>query len=77
MDYGSGPYIVTIPAGMTRVPFDIPINNDDILEEDEDFTLTIDPNSLPTGVTPGDPDQATVTIVNDDSMLSLFTFFLS
>ena len=77
MDYGSGPYTVTFPAGETSVPFDIPINDDSILEDDENFMITIDPNSLPTGVTPGNPNQATVTIVNDDSKLSLFAFLLS
>ena len=53
---------------MTSVPFDIPINNDDIFEGNENFMLTIDPNSLPTDVsfTVGSPDQATVTIVDDD-----------
>ena len=50
---------------MTRVPFDIPINNDDIYEINENLTLTIDP-SLPTGVSVGTPGQATVTIVDDD-----------
>ena len=65
MDYGSGPYIVTIPAGMTRVPFDVPITDDGIQEGNEDFMLTINP-SLPTGVTVGSPDQATVTIVDDE-----------
>ena len=50
---------------MTSVPFDIPINNDMVLEGNENFTLTIDSSSLPpTGVTVGDPDQATVTIVD-------------
>ena len=53
---------------MTSVPFDIPIINDMILEDDENFTITIDP-SLPTGVTVGTPDQATVTIVDEDSKL--------
>ena len=66
MDYGSGPYTVTFPAGVTSVPFDIPINNDMILESSEDFTLTINPFSVPTGVTVGNPNQATVTIVDDD-----------
>ena len=52
---------------MTSVPFDIPINDDGILEGSETFMLTIDPNSLPpTGVTVGSPDQAIVTIVDDD-----------
>ena len=68
MDYGSGPYTVTVPAGTTMIPFDIPINNDSILESNEDIMLTIDPISLPpTGVTVGIPDHATVTIVEVDS----------
>ena len=67
MDYGSGPYTVTFPAGMTSASFDIPINNDMISEGSENFTLTIDPSSLPpTGVSVGSPDQATVIIGDDD-----------
>ena len=69
MDYDSGPYNVTIPAGQTTVTFDVPINNDNILEGNENFTLTINEPSLPTGVTRGDPGQATVTIVDDDRKL--------
>ena len=65
MDYDSGPYSVTIPAGQTTTTFDVPINNDDILEGNENFTLTINEPSLPTGVTRGDPGQATVTIVDN------------
>ena len=73
MDYGSGPYIVTFPAGTTSVPFDVPINDDMILEGFEDFILTIDPDSLPsTDFSVGDPGQATVTIVDaGDSELLL------
>ena len=66
MDYGSGPYTVTFPAGVTIVPFNIPINDDNIFEGNEDFMLTIDPSSLPTGGTVGNPGQATVTIVDND-----------
>ena len=68
MDYVSGPYTVTFSAGMTSVPFNIPINNDNVFEGDENFMLTIDPNSLPNdvSVTVGSPDQATVTIVDND-----------
>ena len=54
---------------MTSVPFDIPINNDGIYESNENFTLTINPSSLPTDVTVGDPGEATVTIVDDDRKL--------
>ena len=67
MDYGSGPYTVTFPAGTTMVPFSVSIIDDMIFEGNENFTLTIDPTSLPpTGVSVGSPDQATVTIVDDD-----------
>ena len=68
MDYDSGPYTVTFPAGMTSASFDIPIINDTIFEGNETFMLTIDPASLLTNVdvTVGSPDQATVTIVDDD-----------
>ena len=67
MDFTSGPYTVTIPAGQTTATFDIPITDDTMLEGNENFMLTIDPSSLPNGVTHGDPDQATVTIVDNDS----------
>ena len=65
MDYTSGPYTVTIPAGVTMVAFNVPINDDMILEGDENFMLTID-ETLPDGVTRGTPPEATVTIVDDD-----------
>ncbi|XP_065884189.1 uncharacterized protein [Dysidea avara] len=73
VDYDSGPYTVTFPAGVTRVPFDIPINNDSILENDEDFTVTINPSSLPADITRGDPGSATVTIVDDDPVTVNFS----
>lgn len=46
--------------------FDVPINDDMILEADEKFTLTIDDTKLPDNVTVGDPSTAIVTIINDD-----------
>ena len=66
MDYTSGPYTFTISAGDTMVAFDVPIIDDNILERNEDFMLTINSTSLPDGVTPGNPYVATVTIVDDD-----------
>ena len=65
MDYTSGPYTVTFPAGSTTATFNVPITDDMILEELENFMLTIN-SSLPTGVTRGTPSEATVTIVDDD-----------
>ena len=76
MDYTSGPYTVKFPARDTTATFNIPINNDDILEGDETFMLTIDP-SLPTGVKLGTPSEATVTIMNDDCELIQIYMILS
>ena len=65
MDYTSGPYIVTFPAGITIASFGVPITDDMILEIDENFMLAIN-SSLPNGVTVSAPSDATVIIVNDD-----------
>ena len=67
MDYTSGPYTVTIPAGQTTAMFNNLITHDMILEGDENFMLTIDEASLPTGVTGDTPSQITVTIVDSDN----------
>ena len=61
-DYVSGPYIVEFPAGSTIASFGVVIVNDDIAEDNEDFTLMINSSSVPIG----SPDQATVIIVDDD-----------
>jgi len=66
VDYNSGPYNVMIPAGVTSVTFDVPITDDNILEGNENFMLTINQSSLPTGIICGIPDSATVTIVEDN-----------
>ena len=64
IDYGSGPYTVLFPATITNASLNISINNDDIVEQNETFTLTITP---PSGIMAVDPDIAVVTIVDDDS----------
>ena len=60
---------VRITAGSTRVVIPNPVIDDSIVEDDEYFTVTLDSSSLPNGVTVGDIDQATMTILNDDSKL--------
>ena len=50
VDYNSGPYTVTFTAGQTTALLNIPINDDNIFEDDETFRLTIDPSSLPSRV---------------------------
>ena len=60
---------MTFPARVTSVPFKVSLTDDTILEENENFILTINQSSLPTGVTVGDPSQTTVTIVDNDRKL--------
>ena len=66
-DYNIGPYVFTIPAGMTSIALNATeISNDEILEENENFYLTINSSSLPNDITTGSPLQATVVIMDDD-----------
>ena len=65
-DYRSGPYTVTFSSGSTSRSFYITITDDNVIEYPESFLLTIDPDSLPTGISLGSRPQATVTISNDD-----------
>jgi len=51
---------------VTSVPFDVPINDDNIMEGNEDFDLTIIRNTLPDDVTRSSPGVSTVTIVDND-----------
>ena len=66
VDYDSGPYTVTFSAGETRAPFNISINNDNIFEMNENFALTINGSSLPTGVTVSTPNETIVTIIDNE-----------
>ena len=71
MDYTSGPYTVTFPAGQTNATFNIPINDDYNRFEGgiEDFHINIISSLLPNGVVVGHPIIATVIIMDDDSKL--------
>ena len=68
IDYASGPYTITFGVQVTIVSFNISIINDEILEGDEAFYLTIDPLSLQnySNVGVGSLFQATVIIAEDD-----------
>ena len=66
-DYGDGPYSITLPAGRVDVLFNISIHDDNILENNETFSLLIVSNSLPDRVTIGKYNQSTVTILDSDS----------
>ena len=63
-DYGSGPYTVTFPFGMTTAYFFVPIINDNLIEGNETFTLTLNPLLLPSDVVVGHPAEAVVTITD-------------
>ena len=60
-------YTVTFTAGVTSVPFDVPIIDDAVLEDNEKFNLVIVPRSLPKRVTRNSPGKATVIIMDDYS----------
>ena len=68
MDYNSGPYTIKFPAMQTRMTFNVPLTTGDTFEENEEFLLTIKPSSLLNGITPSNPSQATVTIVDINGM---------
>ena len=68
VDYKSGPYFITFPAGVTRVSFVVVITNDNVLEGDEKFSLSIDRRTIQPSqrVTVRNSNQVTVTIYDDD-----------
>ena len=59
-------YNVTLPAGTTRISFNVSIINDDLLEYNEEFILNINHSLLPFNVYAGSNYQTTVMIVDDD-----------
>lgn len=66
-NYTLGQYNVILSAGMTRIPFNVSITNDNTSEINEKFDIIIDVLSLPLNVDVGDVYQATVMILDDDS----------
>ena len=63
---GPPPLEITVPPGTTSITFEFPTTEDDICEDDETFTLTIDASSLPEGCVVGNPGSATVIVEDDD-----------
>ena len=68
-DYNSGPYNVLIPAGVTNVSFTVPIIDDNIIESNETFILTIKESSLSNRLAYGSYGATIVTIIDDDCKL--------
>ena len=71
VDYNSGPYSIKILAGANRMTFNISINNDNILEDNEEFSLIINNTSLPSCVITNSSGRSTVIVRDDDSELSM------
>ena len=69
-DYKPETRSVTFKKGTNIASLNISITDDKSLEDNETFNLTIDSPSLPSNVTVGNPDTATVTIINDDGKYS-------
>ena len=66
-DYGSGSYQVTFTAGETISSFNVPITDDNVVEDDETIDLTIQSTSLPNRVSVTNPSQANITIMDTTS----------
>ena len=77
VDYDSGPYNVTFRRHMSSNTLDVPIYDDNILEFDEQFSLTINSSSLPIGFTISDPSLAMVTIIDNDSECKQYQYCCS
>ena len=55
---------------MTSAVFDVSVTNDNTVENDEDFILTIVDNLLPAKVTHGITGESTIIILKNDCKLS-------
>ena len=76
VDYNSGSYTVQFDAGVTSALMTVSIHDDNILEADEHFNLSINAESLPIRVTVGEPGQTTVTILANDRKYSLICILI-
>ena len=65
VDYNSGPYSVMIPTGLLSASVHIAIFDDNILERNETFDLSIS-RLMPPSPVMDDGSKATVTIVDND-----------
>ena len=69
-DFNSRMQISTITAGNNSGTTDIPVTNDDIVEGNETFSMSLTvPSSLGPGITTGTITSATVTIIDTSSEL--------
>jgi len=57
---------------VTSVSFDVPINNDSVLEANETFHLSVIPSSLPGRISQSDPNETDISITDDESKCCVF-----
>ena len=69
--------LVPFPINATFATLNVSLIDDTILEGNESFTVTIDSSSkLPSGVTVGVTNEATVTIVDDDGKYVAICYYM-
>ena len=73
-EYAPGPYSVTFIAGDVVAEFNISVRDDLIKQSNKNFTLNIDPSSLPHYVSIVEPSSAKVIVMDDDGKCSLHTY---
>ena len=67
-DFNSATQAVAITAGTNSSVVNIPVTDDDIVERDEIFIMSLTvPSSLGPGITTGAITSATVTIIDTNS----------
>ena len=77
-DYDSGQYNITFAAGVVNISFGIQITDDQVLEQDEFFVLSLHSLFNNNNITVGNVSQAVVIILNTDSKyLHLITNYIN
>ena len=72
VDYYPGPYKVTFLAGQKIASLNVTITDNTMLESNKTFILIINSSSLPDNINVGDPENITVTIMDDDGMMMIY-----
>ena len=75
MDYGSVDTTLPFAACDTQSCVNIPITNDDTLENTESFFVNLDRNGLDSRITLN-PTRGEIEILDDDSMVIIYTCVL-
>ena len=72
-DFNTTPLIATIPAGATNTTVRVAVTNDNIVEGDEMFNMSLNvPSSLGPGVVAGSVSNTTGIIIDSSSKSNIF-----